>query len=146
MMIKWLLWENLSTTINNVCEACLMSLVLSVIFWTGFRLYKSRHVLKVAAKGAAASARFVMKALWVQKHKYHVKWNDQQVVKCKYKFLVLVVHMWLQHILSWIDSSLMNCFTYLLFMHGAETAAEQGVHTKLVAWAHLWLQCDVTVN
>ena len=80
------------------------------------------------------------------KAQYHVKWNNQQVVKCKYKFVVLVVHMWLQHILSWIDSSLMNCFTYLLFMHGAETAAEQGVHTKLVASAHLWLQWDVTVK
>ena len=93
-----------------------MSLLFSVIFWTGFRLYKSRHVLKVAAKGAAASARFVMKALWVQKHKYHVKWNDQQVVKCKYKFVVLVVHMWLQHIQSWNNCpGLMNCFIYLLF-------------------------------
>lgn len=68
-------------------------LLFTVIFMIGgCRLYKSRHVLKVAAKGATASARFVMKALWVRKRwvwkrLVMIMWNDKQDVKCKYKTL-----------------------------------------------------------
>jgi hypothetical protein len=114
--LSYLLYALLGRCLNDYCKRRLslifftrtmyynlsasLLLLFTVIFMIGgCSLYKSRHVLKVAAKGATASARFVMKALWVRKRwlwkrLVMIMWNDKQDVKCKYKTLTVPdVHM-----------------------------------------------------